>query len=144
MGTESHTMKGLLLLCFFAAAMATVTKITSANADSILKSPHYVKFFAPWCGHCKNMAADWETLSNTIKGVTGRGGLHPARLQAAVREVRSARLPDAQVLQGRNRVPVQPPAQGPGLGRLCREAVLPAGQCREGVRLNTKGSNLFV
>merc|ERR1712065_8297 len=70
MGTESHTMKGLLLLCFFAAAMATVTKITSANADSILKSPHYVKFFAPWCGHCKNMAADWETLSNTIKGVT--------------------------------------------------------------------------
>ena len=42
----------------------------AANADVLTSGTTYAKFFAPWCGHCKNMAADWETLSNTIKDVT--------------------------------------------------------------------------
>jgi len=48
-------------------APSQVVDLTDENFDSIVldsKKHVFVEFFAPWCGHCKKLAPDWEKLGN--------------------------------------------------------------------------------
>lgn len=35
---------------------------------TLSKGPIFVKFFAPWCGHCKKLAPIWRTLAERVQG----------------------------------------------------------------------------
>lgn len=52
------------LLC--AVSFAAVVKLDNSNFDAIVMDSNknvFVKFFAPWCGHCTRMAPAWEELA---------------------------------------------------------------------------------
>lgn len=55
-----------------------VIELTDSNFDKmVLKSDDVwlVEFFAPWCGHCKNLAPHWAEAATKLKGKVKLGAL---------------------------------------------------------------------
>jgi protein disulfide-isomerase A6 len=62
-----------------------VVELTDSNFESlVLNSDHMwlVEFFAPWCGHCKNLAPEWARAATELKGKVKLGALDATVHQA--------------------------------------------------------------
>ena len=59
-------------------ASGPVIKLTEANfKKEVLDSNELwlVEFYAPWCGHCKQLAPSWEVAAKQLKGVVKVGAV---------------------------------------------------------------------
>jgi len=59
-----------MIRAFFLFTIATIANckvisLTDSNWKSVVMDSNknvFIKFFAPWCGHCKRLAPDWDKL----------------------------------------------------------------------------------
>merc|ERR1719215_570525 len=60
-------MRFVLLVALLGTSVATeLTKETWD--DAVAGKTVFLKFFAPWCGHCKSMKPDWDKLMAEFEG----------------------------------------------------------------------------
>ena len=62
-------MKSALFLFVTLVTPALAIELTPDNWDAETSGKTaFIKFFAPWCGHCKKMKPDWDKLMEAYAG----------------------------------------------------------------------------
>lgn len=86
----------LVTFCAVATSLWSVVRSSDLYKDNVVKydeaafleavgkTAHFVKFFAPWCGHCKRLAPTWDELAEKHNEAKDKGRVIIAKVDCTV------------------------------------------------------------
>ncbi|CAG8451955.1 11807_t:CDS:2 [Diversispora eburnea] len=78
----------------------TVITLTNSNFDDLIGSGiWFIKFYAPWCGHCKKLAPTWEELGKVLKNKVNVGEVDCTTTQDLCKRFRIEGYPTLKLFQ---------------------------------------------
>jgi len=102
----------LLFLCsHFSTALYSssddVIELTSSNFDTVLNSNDLwiIEFYAPWCGHCQQLAPEWKKAATALKGVVKIGAVDMDQHGSVGQPYNIKGFPTIKVFAGNKRSP---------------------------------------
>ena len=61
---------------------SNVVELTTSNFGKTSDGLWLLKFYAPWCGHCKKLAPTYERVATHFAEGKGGSGVHVAKIDA--------------------------------------------------------------
>ncbi|CAH2049985.1 unnamed protein product, partial [Iphiclides podalirius] len=122
-----HTYSlGILLLVAGAYALydssSDVIELTPSNFERLVtKSDEIwiVEFFAPWCGHCKNLVPEYKKAARALKGIIKVGAVDADQYKELSQKYAVSGFPTIKIFTGSKHSPYQ--------GQRTAEAFVEAG-----------------
>ncbi|SPN99615.1 related to thioredoxin domain containing protein 5 precursor [Cephalotrichum gorgonifer] len=74
------------------------------NQVTMTQDPWFVKFYAPWCTHCKALGPTWEQLAKDMKGRLNIGEVNCDKESRLCKDVRLSGYPTIILFKGAERV----------------------------------------
>lgn len=85
-------------------ASVPLTAETFQSLVTMTQDPWFIKFYAPWCGHCKSMAPNWIQLAKEMKGRLNIGEVNCDAEPRLCKDVQVRAYPSILFFQGGERV----------------------------------------
>ncbi|KAI5463299.1 hypothetical protein BGZ63DRAFT_188740 [Mariannaea sp. PMI_226] len=77
----------------------TFQKLVTSTQD-----PWFIKFYAPWCGHCRAMAPNWEQMAKAVAGKLNVGEVNCDEESSFCKEVSARAYPTIRFYRGTENV----------------------------------------
>lgn len=84
----------------------TSVALTAENFQRLVtmtQDPWFIKFYAPWCPHCQDMAPTWEQLAKTMKGKLNIGEVNCDKESRLCKDVGARAYPTILFFKGGER-----------------------------------------
>lgn len=109
-----HTYLGVLLFVAGSYALydssSDVVELTPTNFDKLVTNSDeiwIVEFYAPWCGHCKNLVPEYKKAAKALKGIIKVGAIDADAHKSFTQKYGVTGFPTIKIFTGSSHTPFQ-------------------------------------